>query len=435
MKKYHRNTALLLLVSLFLVAPAVVYAQEDAPALTYTLDECIDIALKRSPDILTAAEEIKRTTAYIFENWASVLSVSADGTYSFVEPSGIGSSSYEKYNVGLNASIPLFTGGRTVRSLNIAYLQREIAREQYRYAVGSTIYGTRVAFYSILLAEEQFQVWTEEVDVLDRNLEITKKNFMNGLAPKYDVNRIEVALANARTSLIQARNDLTIAYDNLKDILDLDLDRPITIEGELVFNPRDRGLEEYLSAAETRSPEISVKKLAEQVAAKNVLVAVGSYFPTISAFASYDTSSLNDLSVSFNGRDWDFTGGLTISIPISDLAVTAAKHKEAKALYEEAKIDTRDTEKSVKLSIRKAYFDLEEAKEIIGLQESNVALAQENLERSELRYVNGVETLLDLLDARLAVTNAQLNYINAIYGYEESIARLNMIMGDGQTGQ
>jgi outer membrane protein len=126
---------------------------------------------------------------------------------------------------------------------------------------------------------------------------------------------------------------------------------------------------------------------------------------------------------------------LTISIPISDLAVTAAKHKQAKAEYEKAKIDTRDTEKSVKLSIRRAYFDLGEAKEIIDLQESNVDLAEENLERSELRYVNGVETLLDLLDARLAVTNARLNYINAIYSYEESISRLNMIVGDEQTGQ
>jgi outer membrane protein TolC len=431
-----RKTVLPLFLFLIILLPAAVSAQEESPAITYTLDECVDIALKRSPDVLTAALEIKRTNAYIFENWASVLSVSADGTYSFVDPNSrllsapAGSSTYEQYKAGLSASLPLFTGGRTVWGLNIAYLQREIAREQYRSAVGSTIYGTRTAFFSILLAERQVEVWTEEVDVLTRNLEITRKNFMNGLAPKYDVNRIEVELANARTSLIIAKNDLTVAYDNLKDMLDLDLDTPIVLDGDLVYIPRDKGLKEYLAAAETGSPEMRVKTLAERVAAKNVLSTIGAYFPTISAFASYDTSSRDVTDISFSGDNWEFTGGIAVSIPITDLAVTAAKNRQAKAEYEKAKIATAATAKEIKLSIRKAYFDLEEAKEIINLQESNVQLARENLERSELRYVNGVETLLDLLDARLAVTEAQLNYISAIYSYEESLSRLQMIAGD-----
>jgi outer membrane protein len=429
---------LLLFLSLFLLPSTLLYAQEEQPALTYTLDECISIALKRSPDVLTAAEEIKRASAYIFEKWADIASVSADGTYTFTDPyTGLlsapgGRLAYEQYNVGLSASLPLFTGGQTLWGLNIAYLEREIAREQYRSTVGSTIYNTRTAFFSILLAERQVKVWSEEVDVLNRNLEITKKNFMNGLAPKYDVNRIEVELANARTSLIQAKNDLTVAYDSLKDILDLDLDKPITLEGDLVYNPRDKALNEYLTEAETHSPDLMVKELTERVAAKSVLSTIGAYFPTVSAFASYDTSSSDVMDISFSDDTWEFTGGIAISIPITDLAVTAAKNRQAKAEYEKAKIDTVKTAKEIKLSIRKAYFDLDEAKEIINLQESNVKLAEENLERSELRYVNGVETLLDLLDARLAVTQAQLNYISAIYSYEESVSRLQMIVGDDQ---
>jgi outer membrane protein len=162
-------------------------------------------------------------------------------------------------------------------------------------------------------------------------------------------------------------------------------------------------------------------------------VAIGNYFPTISAFAQYNTSSLNDFNISFDEKDWEFVGGISISIPISDLLTATAKKTQAKAEYEEAKIDTDNTDKEIRLSIRKAYFNLEVAKEIINLQKSNVDLAEENLERSELRYVNGVETLLELLDARLAVTQARLNYINAIYTYEESLSLLNRIVGYDQT--
>jgi len=439
MRNTVRRRVFPLFLCFFLLSPAVLCAQEDNPTPIYTLDECIDIALKRSPGILTADEEIKRTTAYIFENWASVLSVSADAEYRYAQPTSTlsavttGDAPYDLYSAELNASLPLFTGGRTLWGLNIAYMGREIAREQYRSAVSSTIYDARTAFYSVLLAEKQVEVWTEEVAVLGRNLETTQKNFMNGLAPKYDVNRIEVELANARTSLIQAKNDLTIAYDNLKNTLDLDLDQLIEIEGDLIFTRRDKDLDTYLSDAKAGSPELRIKKLTERIAAKNVLVVIGSYFPTISAFASYDYSSINDMNISFDDNDWEFTGGITISFPLTGLAVTTARKKQAQAEYEEAKIDSLNTAKEIKLSVRRAYFDLVEAKEIIDLQMSNVDLAEGNLERSELRYVNGVETLLGLLDARLAVTQARLNYINAIYTYEESLSRLNMIVGDDRT--
>jgi outer membrane protein len=422
----------LLFTCLLVAAPVAVHAEEELAPVSYTLDECITLALSRSPEVLTAAQEIRRATAYIFENWSSIVSLSADGTYTSANPN-IGSLSYEQYDLGVNASLPLFTGGRTLWSLNIAYMQREIAREQYRSAVSSTIYDTRTAFYSVLLAQRQVAVWEEEVRVLTRNLENTEKNFRSGLAPKYDVNRIAVELANARTSLIQSKNDLVVAFDSLKKILDLDLDKPIELTGELNFLERDKALDEYLSAAETGSPELRIKKLSERIASKNVLVAIGNYFPTISAFAQYNTSSVNDLNISFDEKDWEFVGGISISIPISDLLTATAKKTQAKAEYEEAKIDTDNTDKEIKLSIRKAYFNLEVAKEIINLQKSNVDLAEENLERSELRYVNGVETLLELLDARLAVTQARLNYINAIYTYEESLSLLNRIAGYDQT--
>ncbi|MCI0481174.1 MAG: TolC family protein, partial [Candidatus Dadabacteria bacterium] len=166
-----RNTALALISCLVVFSP-IAAAGEEGPALTYTLDECIDIALARSPDVLTAAEEVRRAGAYIFENWAGLLTISAEGTYSFVDPNTrllsapAGGATYERYNAGVSASLPLFTGGRTIWGLNIAYLQREIARASYRAAVGSTIYETRTAFFSILLAERERAVWTEEVDVL-----------------------------------------------------------------------------------------------------------------------------------------------------------------------------------------------------------------------------------------------------------------------------
>ena len=48
---------------------------------------------------------------------------------------------------------------------------------------------------------------------------------------------------------------------------------------------------------------------------------------------------------------------------------------------------------------------------------------------AEVRYDNGISTLLELMDAQLALTSARLNWLNALFGYEEAKARIEKIVG------
>ncbi|MEJ2068577.1 MAG: TolC family protein, partial [Deltaproteobacteria bacterium] len=118
-----------------------------------------------------------------------------------------------------------------VNGIKVAYLQDDIAYEQYRMAVGQALYGVKTAFYGILLAEELVRVRTESLEVLERHHETTLAKYDVGLVSRFDVLRSEVELANARPPLIQAKNDLKIARENLKRILGVDVDEPFGIEG------------------------------------------------------------------------------------------------------------------------------------------------------------------------------------------------------------
>ncbi|MBN1882549.1 MAG: TolC family protein [Deltaproteobacteria bacterium] len=423
-------------VSFCVVFPRAVCAQEEKPTFTYTLDECLEIALKRSADIRIAAEEIKVASGVVLETWADILSVGANGGYTYTDftagssrLSGGGSSYSESYTLGLSASIPVFTGGRTLWGINTSYLQKDLALEEFRSSVGSIIYETKTAFYSVLLAREETAMRTEELEVITRNVEITRNKFANGLVSQYELMRIEVELINTETSLIQAENSLSTALEDLKMLLAVDITQPIDIDGSFPVESRELTLEEYLLIAETESPELILAKLNENIAKKNLNMTVGEFFPTVSAFANYDYSNSDTFDVSFNKDDWEFTAGVMVEFPISEFLVATAKTKQAKAQYEQTKIAREEAERQIRLNVSTAYLDLTEAKKVIELQEKNIELARKNLEIAEIRYQNGIDTLLELLDAQLSLTDALVNYYTALYGYEEALARLEMIVG------
>jgi outer membrane protein TolC len=415
--------------------------------LTYTLDDCIKIAGRQSPAILAAAAEMKRTKGVIWEVWASILSANADASYTYFEkPPGstipadsfgagtpptdvfLGIPSHDQYNIGVEGSLPIFTGGRVVSGLAVAYLSDDIAYQQYRMAVNDTLYNVRVAFYSVILAREVVKVRTEALDLLTRHLETTRKKYDVGVVSKFDVLRSEVEVANARPPLIAAKRDLALAGESLKRVLGMDVSEPFEVEGELTFAEEPADIDGLLKEADLGSPELTIARKTERIASKNVNMAVGEFLPTISTFARYEGTTY-DFSWYRDDWQWDFTAGVMMTVPITDLFVTAAKVKEARADYTKARVGMLDTVNKVKVDIKGAYYDLVQAREIVESQRLNIDMATEAVKIAEVRYDSGISTLLELMDAQLALTSAQLNWLNALYGYEEAKARIKKIVG------
>ncbi len=351
---------------------------------------------------------MKRTKGLIWEVWASILSVNADGTYTYFNtppgttfPAGIfgpgipatdvfmGVPSHETYNVGLQGTLPVFTGGRVVSGLAVAYLSDDIAGEQYRKAVNDTLYNVRVAFYSILLAREVVTIRTEALDLLTRHLETTRLKYDVGVVSRFDVLRSEVEVANARPPLISAKKDLVLAGETLKRVMGVDVIEPFEIEGELTFAEEAVDLDGLLKEADEASPELIIARKAERIASKNVKMAFGEFLPTVTTFARYEGSTF-DFSWEQDDWAWDWTAGVMVSMPITDLLVVGAKVKEARAEYTKARVGMLDTGNKVKLDIKGAYYDLVEAREIVDSQRLNIEAAEEAVKIAEVRYDNGI---------------------------------------------
>jgi outer membrane protein len=417
---------LVLVMSMF--SPLI--AQEQ-PSGTHTLEQCITLSLEQSPAVLSAEKEIKRADGIVWETWADIVSADISAEYTTAGPGGGSSisSSRDGFSVELGGSVPIFSGGRVINGILTAYRTRDVAREQYRRAVNETVYDVTITFGKILLDREMAKVRSEEIDFLTKTYDATKTRYDTGMASWFEFLRTQVELTNAEPSLMEAEDSLENDTDDLKKILGMDVGRPLNIEGELAFDEVTRNLDECLNKARADNPDIRIAYLEEEIARKNVRSVIGQYFPTISVFGRYGYSS-DRLDISFDGRDWDYTGGVMVTIPITDILVISARLKQARAEYDRAGISRRDTENAIEAEVRKAYRDLARSQKLVKSQRENVALAKQGLDIAEIQYENGINTYLELMDTRLALTQANLNYVNAVYSSMEALARLSMLMGE-----
>jgi outer membrane protein TolC len=112
-----------------------------------------------------------------------------------------------------------------------------------------------------------------------------------------------------------------------------------------------------------------------------------------------------------------------------DTNLTLSKVKQAETEVAQATEKFRQTKDSVSLEVRQAYLSMKEAEKRIETSQVAVAKADEDFKIAQVRYSAGVGTNLDVIDAQLALAQAKTNYIQALYDYNTSKAKLDKAMG------
>ncbi|MBU2624849.1 MAG: TolC family protein, partial [candidate division Zixibacteria bacterium] len=126
-------------------------------------------------------------------------------------------------------------------------------------------------------------------------------------------------------------------------------------------------------------------------------------------------------------KSW--SASLILSFPIFDGRANSGRVKQVRADYNQSKYVARQMKENVLLSVRSAYGSWEEAVASLQSQEKTIEQAEEGIRIANLRYAGGVGTQLEVLSAQTANTQAKVNYINAVYDYELSVAAFERAAG------
>ena len=325
----------------------------------------------------------------------------------------------------LTASLPIFTGGKlsgTIKQAKANYQYNEVGVQRTYNEMRSTVTD---GYFNMLQADNIQKLSAESVTRLEDHLKNVQAQYDVGVVAKVDVLRSQVELANAKQTLIQAENSYQVAEANMNKIVGLPMDTTLQLDNLLVYNAYDKNMDDCLAYAAEHRPELMQAKYGVDAAKGALMVARSGHMPQVAASATQQWSDSN-WPGDENGK-WGV--GVNVSLNVFDTGVTLSKIHGAEADLKKAEETYRDTVNAVNLDVRSNYLGLREAEKRISTTKLAVEQADEDYRIAQLRYMSGVGTNTDVLDAQVALTQAKTNYTQALYDYNTSKTALETSIG------
>ena len=420
-----------------------------------TLEQCIEIGLKKNAQILTARQQLDRSKAEALAAWSDVLpkmSTSVIGFNAVKQGLYVRQDQVQRleegrtvfvdtlltrrpysrytYSLSFSASQNLYDGGRTVSTIRRAKESRKSAEFNLRGKRQHVVFSVKQVYYTLLKAEKLVTVLKEAVKASEQRLETIQSLRDAGSGTEADVLRARVALGHDRVNLVAAENDVLLAKSELNDILGLDVNAPIEVMDVPVSEPRIPDVEEAIRTAKTRNPDLRRLGSEAKVADHSIGVARSAYFPQIGVQVAYSRYG-EELSRVY--QDYDKNYGISLNTSLSynlfDGFLKRANLARARTSYFVAKEMLAQKEREIVLAVKRALLNLEMYREILRISGESVASAREDLRYAKELYRVGSGTLLELIDAQVGLTRAQVDRVRAQYDGKIAEAQLAYAMG------
>ncbi|MBV6443562.1 MAG: hypothetical protein DYG98_22675 [Haliscomenobacteraceae bacterium CHB4] len=435
------------LVSLFFFIISAGTLQSQSPAATrpMTLVESLDMALANSPQLKKAKLDREgfelrlkeaRSAAYPSINatvnyeYAPVLPTQllpgelfgmAEGTFipaQFGRPwqmTGAATVTQRIYDESLFRGIPAITAGRAVSDLLVARTEEEI------------LFNTATVFYQTFQTEQLLRAVNANAEKLDALQRMAELQLANDYAIPTDVKRIRVARTNLETQRQKLLTSISVLHQMLQYLCGVPFEQPLQLTEDMskaaadslrwlsfTFEPETttehqlirRSLE--LNRIQTRS------KWAERL-------------PSLSAYATGMYQIWRDDANVFSSKGiWYGAAafGLKIDVPIFDGFSRNRKVNVLELEAQKLEEDRRQLDGAKMLEFRQAREELQNAIRVLQYQSDNVALAREITDKLLLQYREGVVPLTDLLNAQTAMSEAETNYWQQVFGYKLAVLKL-----------
>ncbi|AKX58821.1 multidrug transporter [Thiopseudomonas alkaliphila] len=381
------------------------------------LKQLIHTALENNRDLRVAALNVEAFQALyriqrseLFPNLGVDASGSRQRLPGSLSPTGQSTiNSQYGVTVGLSTWELDFFG--RIRSLQDQALQQYFATEQAkRSAELSLIAGVANAWFNLLANQQLTELAQHTLDTYQDSLRITERSYEAGIATALELNQSKSAVNTAKVAIAQAQLQLKKSQHALQQLVGVQA--PLNLQtkrtlAQIQLPEVEAGLPAELLR---NRPDILQAEHALQAANANIGAARAAFFPSISLTANAGTLS-PDLSGLFDGGSGSWLFQPRINLPI----FTAGRLK-ANLNYSEIQkdINVAQYEQAIQAAFREVADGLTSRtslKQQLTAQQQLVSANQEYFRLADLRYREGIDNQLTLLDAQRQLFSSQQQHI------------------------
>jgi outer membrane protein TolC len=410
-----------------------------------SVEEAVEIAMVNNTNIQIAQKNAEIYDQQVRQYWSYVypkLNLSGNYTRALRQSEAIVPAFGGKIKMGTKnaasataeASLLLWQGGAVKAGIKMGdmfsdsgYYILTQTKNQIRDLVATLCSG-------IVLSSALIKVQEENLNIAKDHLNEINLKYKQGLASDLDILNQKVKISNSEPPLIQARNSYEIGLLTLKKVLNTDPEKELYLSWSIkdILSFPVPGLEELYAMAGENNPELVVARLNTEIAKQHIKVVRAEHFGSISAFVNGTYSGADDnvlIPVSDRNSSLGANAGIRIDIPLFEGFRVDSQIKQKQLAYDQAVLNQQETERNIKIEIQKAFLNLNEAKQRILATKGTIQQARTNLDRTKIRYRNGLASRLDLDDSALLLHDAELQFVQAVHDAFTALSNLNYAVG------
>jgi outer membrane protein len=404
-----------------LIAAAVFAMWTTAPASadgTLTMKQAVEMALKHNQDLKTAEDKVETSRITHDQDRSDfypdlIAKAGADvGRNTRTTPDD---RTYRSLSAAITSTLNLFNGYGDRASFEKSELYLDSSRDSYERTRQSVIYNTVTAYLDAVLKKEKIRVAEENVNDNTRQLEQIEAFYKAGRKPVTDLYKQQADTANARLTLLSAKEDWNTSRMNLLETIGVSALTPVDLpkvtdllNGNWTFS----GQAELTAQALELRPDMKAKKSELKALDKEITEAEAGRYPTVDLVfemsSTYSSLDGGRMSKQMGDDNLSASAGINVSFPIFDRNITKNNVSKARIASHTGRLEMEKLQRRIEVEVGEAVANYQTASEQVDVSRSKLAYADKALESTRQRYQAGAATLTEL-------TTAQSGYVLAKY--------------------
>lgn len=456
----YRQVIFALIVLMSLVGHA-----QDINRKSYSLDECISIALENNLDLKSANLRANSTKINHQQSKANLLP-SVNGDFNIGVNDGRSIDPFTNdfinqeltfSNARLNLDAIIFNGFRLINTVRQERLNRQASEQETDEAKQNLILEVTLAYLQVLNNRDVLKLAKKRLDVTNNQLQRQEEIYREEIGNPADYTDIKAQKTLDETNILNLESALNNSKLNLRRLLNLDENIYIeTIDLLINFERYELSSEDVFNDALNSLAAIKAKETRVEAAKKGISIAKAQFTPQISAFAglntnysslaetfsatgsniietgdfvtinNQDTPVLREQTV-FNSNKISYKDqfdnnlstvvGVSVNLPLFNGFRAQNNVALEKIKFEESLIELDRTRQEIKNTIDQVYFDMNASYMRYQSLVKQVEAFNESYRINEVRFNNGVSNFLAYITSKNNFDNAKTNLANAKYEY------------------
>jgi outer membrane protein len=324
---------------------------------------------------------------------------------------------------------PVYTGGQLSARIGQATAMMTAEELSYDHAREQVAYDTIAAYVGLAKAREQVALVTQARETTAAHVALAESYAEQGLILQAELLKARVYLAEVEEMLAQAQNGATLAQAALNFHLGSEQSRPIELAPLPPVPVVVSSLEERVAQALDERRDLAAARRQLEAGRLEEKVARSAFLPEVGILGRYEL--YDDQPLGSNGSSGSVMAVARLNLfhgGSDRAALQAARHRTTSG-----EADVQRFEEAVTLGVRQTWYDLDTARLRQATAVNALASAIEALRVREERFKQGLDKMIDLLDAETALRQAQLREMVARYDIALSTYRLHFETGQSLT--